>query len=387
MQTEGVSFRHAVELLRNNSLECSDKILKKNTIPKLESPVTLGAEDNQVLREVALFYHNCLPQEKAVLDYLEKRKLNDERLIEHFHLGYGNRTLGLRLPHRNRKEGAQLREQLQKLGIYRESGHEHLTGSLVIPVLSITGEVKEMYGRKVRDDLRPGTPYHLYLSGPHHGVFNEKHLAHSTFDSLILCESLIDALTFFRYGFENVTSAFGTNGYTEEIHRFICSGRYRQVVIAFDNDEAGNKSALEVVQRLNEEGVECKRLRLPVGYDVNQLAVEVDEEAQVLQDAIDRAEWMGAGELYPKHETAIIAEPVRVESVPEQVQESSDQHKDVDQNESTGLVPEKKGDLLFYTLGTRKYRIAGLYKNRSLELMKTTLLSLIARLFHLIVNC
>ena len=29
-----------------------------------------------------------------------------------------------------------------------------------------------MYGRKIRDDLRAGTPAHLYLPGPHAGVWN-----------------------------------------------------------------------------------------------------------------------------------------------------------------------------------------------------------------------
>ena len=37
----------------------------------------------------------------------------------------------------------------------------------MIPVLDEGGEVREVYGRKIRDDLRPGTPKHLYLPGPH----------------------------------------------------------------------------------------------------------------------------------------------------------------------------------------------------------------------------
>lgn len=38
---------------------------------------------------------------------------------------------------------------------------------MVIPVLDAEGRVGEVYGRKIRDDLRPGTPLHLYLPGPH----------------------------------------------------------------------------------------------------------------------------------------------------------------------------------------------------------------------------
>ena len=85
-----------------------------------------------------------------------------------------------------------MRGRLQKLGILRESGHEHFNGSLVIPVITPAGEVAEMYGRKITPKLREGTPNHLYLKGEHRGVWNEEALAASK--EIILCEALIDAL-------------------------------------------------------------------------------------------------------------------------------------------------------------------------------------------------
>jgi hypothetical protein len=36
------------------------------------------------------------------------------------------------LPESNRKNGAEIRERLTRIGILRESGHEHFNGSLVI---------------------------------------------------------------------------------------------------------------------------------------------------------------------------------------------------------------------------------------------------------------
>jgi hypothetical protein len=112
--------------------------------------------------------------------------------VSRFRLGYGNRTLGLRLPDRNRMSGLDIRTRLQKGGIYRESGHEHFNGSLVVPILDDAGNVVEVYGRKIRDDLRKGTPAHLYLPGPHRGVWNEAGLAGAT--EVILYEALIDAM-------------------------------------------------------------------------------------------------------------------------------------------------------------------------------------------------
>lgn len=199
MKRQGVSFRHAVELLRDEHsvlVANADTPVKTSTVPKLASPVSVDADDQALLQQVIDYYHQTLKQSPEALAYLKQRRLDDPALIDHFRLGYANRTLGLRLPQKNRKAGAELRAQLQRIGVYRESGHEHFNGSLVIPVRDANGVITEVYGRKLLDTLRPGTPKHTYLPGPHRGVFNVQGLAHT--DEVILCEALIDALTFWR---------------------------------------------------------------------------------------------------------------------------------------------------------------------------------------------
>lgn len=71
----------------------------------------------------------------------------------------------------------ELRGVLQRLGVLRESGHEHLSGSLVIPVFDEHGTPVQLYGRKVSPRLRAGTPNHLYLPGPRRGMFNREAFA------------------------------------------------------------------------------------------------------------------------------------------------------------------------------------------------------------------
>ena len=61
--------------------------------------------------------------------------LSHPELVDTFDLGFANRTLGYRLPAKNRRAGADIRGRLQRLGVLRESGHEHLSGSLVVPIL------------------------------------------------------------------------------------------------------------------------------------------------------------------------------------------------------------------------------------------------------------
>ena len=215
-RTKGVSFRHAVELLRadHSSLAAGEaRVVKKGTTAKLDAPVKAEADDQEALRQVTAYYHETLKESPEALRYLESRGLTHPEMLERFQIGFANRTLGYRLPDKNRKEGAELRGRLQKLGIIRESGHEHFMGSIVFPVISLDGSVTEMYGRKITAGLRAGTPLHTYLPGPHRGVWNEEALIASK--EIILCESIIDALTFWCAGFRNVTASV----WGERVHR------------------------------------------------------------------------------------------------------------------------------------------------------------------------
>ena len=70
-------------------------------------------------------------------------------------------------------------------------------------------------GASSLDNLRAGTPKHLYLPGPHRGVLNREGLEGQP--EVIVCEALLDALTFWAAGYRNVTSCYGVNGLTEEL--------------------------------------------------------------------------------------------------------------------------------------------------------------------------
>ena len=92
----------------------------------------------------------------AALSYLKKRGITSEA-VEHFKIGYADRTLGLRLPDCGRKSGVEIRSRLKKVGILREeTGHEHFNGSAVFPILDEHGHIGEIYGRKIQDHLRKG---------------------------------------------------------------------------------------------------------------------------------------------------------------------------------------------------------------------------------------
>ena len=306
MKIRGVSFRHAVELLKDETALTSlaaggSHPIKQSTVRTLPPPVALDADDRALLLQVVGYYQQSLKDSPEALAYLQSRGLNHPQLLDHFKLGFANRTLGLRLPHKNRVEGAQLRSRLQRVGVYRDSGHEHFNGSLVIPVLDEHGQVKELYGRKIIDNLRAGTPKHLYL--PTHatrgrGVFNGAALAADTGAArkeIILCESIIDALTFWCAGFRNVTCSYGVEGFTDELLAAFKAHSVTRVLIAYDRDEAGDRAAEKLATKLMSEGMECYRVVFPKGMDTNEYALKVTPAAKSLGLLIRQAQWLGKG--------------------------------------------------------------------------------------------
>lgn len=275
MRAEGVSFRHAVELLRADY--APDHAGGSRAAPVLRSPVSRStvvklptlsaAEDGKLLGEVVDYYARALKANREALAYLAKRGLAHPELIDTFRLGFADRTLGYRMPAANRKAGADVRGQLQRLGVLRDSGHEHLRGSLVVPLMDASGAVVSLYGRKIRDDLRKGTPDHLYLPGPHRGVFNLAAFAAS--DEIILTEALIDAMTFWCAGYRNVTSAYGAGGLTDEIVDALVAHNIRRVLVAYDRDAGGDKGAAAVAERLAPLGLGIYRVNFPQAMDAN----------------------------------------------------------------------------------------------------------------------
>lgn len=302
MKLKGVSFRHAVELLKDDSALAAESLrsagepVKHATVRTLPPPVTLDADDRALLMQVVDYYHQTLKTSPEALAYLQSRGLNHPELVEHFKLGFANRTLGLRLPDKLRKAGADIRTRLERIGVYRASGHEHFNGSVVVPVLDANAQVRELYGRKITPRLRPGTPLHMYL--PAHGergrgVFNLVALQASK--EIILCEAIIDALTFWCAGYRNVTTAYGVEGFTDELLAAFKANGVQRVLIAYDRDEAGERAAAKLAPILMAEGIECFRIQFPKGMDANEYALKVTPATKSLGLLIRQAAWLGTG--------------------------------------------------------------------------------------------
>ncbi|WP_299081251.1 CHC2 zinc finger domain-containing protein [uncultured Paraglaciecola sp.] len=375
MQTQGVSFRHAVEILRTDDAGQKTDAqpsgpVKYNTVPKLPTPVSEHGEDQAVLRQVIDYYHETLLGSEEGLAYLAKRGLDDAELIETFKLGLANRTLGLRLPQTSRKAGADIRGQLKRIGVYRETGREHFNGSLVIPVLDDDGTVREVYGRKLGDRLRKGTPKHTYLPGPHEGVFNRSGLVGC--EEVILCESLIDALTFWRWGFRQVTSSYGANGFTEELLECLVAGGVKRVLIAYDRDESGDRAAAKLARTLNKKGIDAYRVLFPKGMDANEYACQMSPPQKSLALVIRKAEPIGK-----------VVHTVASSLAAELAADELDTQATPAPTPAPAIPVDVKADGLYITLGDRNYRVKGFDQSVIRDTLKINLMVKQGDAFHL----
>ncbi len=411
MRAEGISFRHAVELLKQEHLPLAAKQPgpppKKSTTVKLPPLAERTIDDKRLLESVVQHYHETLKQTPEAQQYLVKRGLQSSEMVEQFRLGFANRTLGYHLPASNRNAGAEQRERLKQIGILRqESGHEHFNGSVMIPVFNLAGEVVQMYGRKITRDtaLREGTPVHLYLPGPHRGVWNEQALIASK--EIILCESLIDALTFWCAGFRHVTASYGVNGFTDDHRAALKKYGTKRIYIAYDRDAAGERAAEEHAAELMALGIECFRVQFPKGMDANEYALRVTPAAKSLRVLLNNAVWLGKGQrptvgviepqsIEEKSEAAAKEEiseptPAAKEKITEAIEANTNEKSELplaaESSEPIEQVPvvatsrpldvpvEINGDEIKITQGERRYRVLGLDKNTTVGLLRVNLL-------------
>jgi DNA primase len=398
MRKDGLSFRHAVEVLRAPSAAAFTT--KPKTVPKLPPPVALDADDRTLLRQVVDYYAERLRDETAgtaARRYLAGRRLGGAEAIAAHRIGFADRTLGLRLPLKNRKDGADIRARLERLGIYRESGHEHFNGCVVVPILDASGEVVGLYGRKIVERQSTGV-YHLYLPGPHRGLWNPAALQSR---EVILCEALLDALTFWENGHRNVTAAYGVEGFTEEMLEAFVAARVERVFIAFDRDDGGEIGAEKVAARLRARGIECRRVLFPHGQDANEYARKTTPAAKALAVLLNAAQWMGKGQGVPTRapsslaaKAALVADageaPEAKEAAPTPAAsgEAAKEKTSVPVAAASGVPTPTltaRGEHWFLDLAdpAREYRVGGLGKTLGTEALKVALRLRLGERFHL----
>jgi DNA primase len=254
----------------------------------LPEPPPRPANAAELLKRVAAFYARTLTKDRAGLDYLKTRRLDDPALLENFAVGYCNGTMRKALP-----KSGEIIGQLQALGILNEKGNECFYGRVTVPIHDAAGNVVGLYGRRLTDDQ----PKHLYLRGEHRGVFNG--ISAKTTQSLIVTEAIFDAMSLWAAGFHNVIPLYGKDGWTTHHDLLISENGVTEIVLALDGDANGQQAAAALTAKLAEQVKTVHRVTWPEGMkDANAffLSRRADEFRSLLPQPSSPAAQETAGE-------------------------------------------------------------------------------------------
>ncbi len=347
--------------------------------------LNLDADDQQLLAQVVGHYHATLKETPDALAYLQRRGITNAHAVEHFRIGYCDRTLSSKLPPLYTVAGRAIRERLRQLGVMQHFGHEQFQGFVVFPIHAAdgSGRIGDIYGRRVTKNYHPGVAPHKYLGETRHGVLNIE--AFSASKEIILCGSLWDALTFWNHGYRNVTTMFGPDALHDDLLAAFTEFNVKRVLT----------TCQAVTERLLATGLEVFLVKLPSNVDVNAYARKLDKPAETLGTMLRGAEWLGRGPApstvkvpMPEPATpAIVAD--LLETVDEDDLEDMLVEEEADEPEAPDIavrtaspVPEAPAEIeaevtddeAVMTFGNRRYRVRGLAKNTSLDVLRVNVL-------------
>jgi DNA primase catalytic core len=213
------------------------------TPPAKAAPAMKAGEQEALLQRVVTFYAKTLHKDRTGFEYLKSRNLVDAAMLDVFQVGYCNGTL----PNAVAKSG-EVVECLKTLGILKGGNREHFHGFVTVPIFDETGKVSGIYGRQAGPAPNAASPRHLYLPGPHCGVFNG--IAAKTSQTLFLTESIFDAMALWQAGFKNVIALYGTGGWTADHEKLLREHGATEIYLGLDNDDAGRATTAQLKEKL-----------------------------------------------------------------------------------------------------------------------------------------
>ena len=265
MEIENLSFPEAVAFLANRA--------GMQLPEQADDP---GAKKRQRLlalnRDAARFFHAQLktPAGQIARDYLARRQLTSQT-VTRFGLGFAPDTWDSLV--RAMKALGYSEQELFDGGLVRhgKSGgvYDTFRNRLMFPVIDVRGNVIGFSGRILGD----GEP--KYMNSPETIVFSKSHnlfalnlAKKSKCGYIILAEGNIDVASLHQAGFDSAVASLGTS-LTPEQARLL--SRYTgEIVIAYDNDGAGQKASQRAIGILEKLEVRVRVLQMQGAKDPDE---------------------------------------------------------------------------------------------------------------------
>jgi DNA primase len=295
MKQEGLSFPEAVRRLANR---CGVDVPNKQLSSDQKRRISERENLFDINRRAGDLYHRNLLSGRAgqiARDYLSKRGFS-QHTIETFKLGYALDSWDHLLKYfSNRRISVRL---LEKSGLIlarkNKSGHyDRFRNRIMFPIFDVNSQIVG-FGGRVLDDALP-----KYLNTPETAVYNKRrslygiHRAKDTCraaGTVFIVEGYLDLLRLHQHGIENAVATLGT-ALTAE-HLKLLKRYAGRMVLVYDSDEAGIRSAKRCIEIFWKEHVDFRRedvfsedqadtriLVLPAGHDPDSYVQENSLEA------------------------------------------------------------------------------------------------------------
>lgn len=213
----------------------------------------------------------------AALDYLYSRGITLD-FIRQFQLGLApKRSVFLKAMWEQRTSNAILEE----VGLYK-NGREFFSDRIMIPIRDGVGSVIGFSARKYKTDTFGGK----YVNTSETSLFKKSKVLFGLSYSrktiaktrkALIVEGQIDALRLIYSGYDWTVAGQGT-AFGEEMAKELIHLGVREVILAFDGDNAGKEAAIKVGNLFQKEGVEVKVARLPEKSDPDMMLQEKGPE-------------------------------------------------------------------------------------------------------------
>ncbi len=227
-------------------------------------------------REAARFYHEYLlsPKGKRGLDYYLARGYSMQT-IKHFGLGYAPDNWSALLDYLRSKGysnqeayEANLARRSDKNG--RTGYYDNFRDRVMVPIIDVRGRVVA-FGGRVLDDTKPKyiNTSDTLVYKKSLGVFALNFAKNGNENKLIIVEGYMDVIALHQAGFTNTVAALGT-AFTPEMAKLL--SRYAgEIVLCFDNDEAGSAATERAMRVFSSAGIKVKVIRMSGGKDPDEI--------------------------------------------------------------------------------------------------------------------
>ena len=282
MEEENLTFPDAVRFLAKRA---------GMEVPEEEGDREAGRRRARLLqlnRDAAMFYHQLLWQAdgQAVRDYLDRRQIRKATAVN-FGMGASPDAWDTLLTAMTKKGYTKSELLTAGLAVQGKNGglYDKFRNRLMLPVVDTRGEVVA-FGSRVLDKSEP-----KYMNSSETPVYSKRrvlyglNLAKKTKrPNIILCEGNLDIVTLHQAGFDNAVASMGTALTVEQTR--LLSRFTKELVLCYDNDNAGKIATERALQILNNSEFSVKVLQLPQR--------RTESGALVKQDADDFIKLQGA---------------------------------------------------------------------------------------------